>query len=372
MRKIKLADSARRSSTRRATGRKSMCVTATTSGERFGLWGTPMVQRPGRNAPCPCGSGRKYKRCHLSDLHDPLLGVRPHVVEKFTAGAKVGSRAVFSREVLAPSLRQGIARLEAMGIRVPPGSRIPRYLELTEDLPDLSKPDPRLTERAIAFTEGLSLAMVFNGLPRLRDTPRLRETLQKIVSGEFAATGDDSARATQLELWFASMCAAAGMDAELRDPPDVVFTMDGDMYSAAAKRPQSLRKMSDQLKKGVDQINASACPGLLVIDLTRAWGFNTEALRVRHHSEAKALMDSKARKLVEMRLPERFLIPRDPERQVLGIVCVIHALLLDESVPGYLAGCWIRLEPLRHDDRDLHPVLHRLLAAPINPSDHLS
>ncbi|MFQ5600072.1 MAG: SEC-C metal-binding domain-containing protein [Candidatus Krumholzibacteriia bacterium] len=22
-----------------------------------------MDKRPGRNAPCPCGSGRKYKRC---------------------------------------------------------------------------------------------------------------------------------------------------------------------------------------------------------------------------------------------------------------------------------------------------------------------
>ena len=22
-------------------------------------------RRTGRNAPCPCGSGRKYKRCHL-------------------------------------------------------------------------------------------------------------------------------------------------------------------------------------------------------------------------------------------------------------------------------------------------------------------
>jgi len=24
-----------------------------------------VAQEPGRNARCPCGSGRKYKRCHL-------------------------------------------------------------------------------------------------------------------------------------------------------------------------------------------------------------------------------------------------------------------------------------------------------------------
>jgi hypothetical protein len=26
---------------------------------------TPSTGRPGRNDPCPCGSGKKYKRCHL-------------------------------------------------------------------------------------------------------------------------------------------------------------------------------------------------------------------------------------------------------------------------------------------------------------------
>lgn len=33
---------------------------------------------PGRNAPCPCGSGKKYKRCHLEKL---TAGVRAKVVE---------------------------------------------------------------------------------------------------------------------------------------------------------------------------------------------------------------------------------------------------------------------------------------------------
>lgn len=33
---------------------------------------------PGRNAPCPCGSGKKYKHCHLEKL---TAGVRAKVVE---------------------------------------------------------------------------------------------------------------------------------------------------------------------------------------------------------------------------------------------------------------------------------------------------
>ncbi len=29
---------------------------------------SPTFPRVGRNDPCPCGSGRKYKRCHGKDL----------------------------------------------------------------------------------------------------------------------------------------------------------------------------------------------------------------------------------------------------------------------------------------------------------------
>jgi len=33
---------------------------------------------PGRNKPCPCGSGKKYKYCHLEKL---TAGVRAKIVE---------------------------------------------------------------------------------------------------------------------------------------------------------------------------------------------------------------------------------------------------------------------------------------------------
>ncbi len=25
-----------------------------------------LLEKPGRNDPCPCGSGKKYKKCHLN------------------------------------------------------------------------------------------------------------------------------------------------------------------------------------------------------------------------------------------------------------------------------------------------------------------
>ena len=35
-------------------------------------------KEPGRNAPCPCGSGKKYKHCHLEKVN---AGVRAKVTE---------------------------------------------------------------------------------------------------------------------------------------------------------------------------------------------------------------------------------------------------------------------------------------------------
>ena len=35
-------------------------------------------REPGRNEPCPCGSGKKFKHCHLEQL---TAGVRAKVVE---------------------------------------------------------------------------------------------------------------------------------------------------------------------------------------------------------------------------------------------------------------------------------------------------
>jgi len=34
------------------------------AGGRYGLLGEAPVPKVGRNEPCPCGSGKKYKNCH--------------------------------------------------------------------------------------------------------------------------------------------------------------------------------------------------------------------------------------------------------------------------------------------------------------------
>jgi len=40
-----------------------------------------MIKKIGRNEPCPCGSGKKYKKCCLGTRKDPLLKVQKHMVK---------------------------------------------------------------------------------------------------------------------------------------------------------------------------------------------------------------------------------------------------------------------------------------------------
>ena len=35
------------------------------------------MAKPGRNDPCPCGSGKKYKQCHLGLANDPARAAAP-------------------------------------------------------------------------------------------------------------------------------------------------------------------------------------------------------------------------------------------------------------------------------------------------------
>jgi SEC-C motif len=41
------------------------------------------MPKPGRNDPCPCGSGKKFKLCHGSVAGVRLTQVDPHVADLF-------------------------------------------------------------------------------------------------------------------------------------------------------------------------------------------------------------------------------------------------------------------------------------------------
>ena len=37
-----------------------------------------MIDKPGRNDPCPCGSGRKYKQCCLAKADASMVDKKDH------------------------------------------------------------------------------------------------------------------------------------------------------------------------------------------------------------------------------------------------------------------------------------------------------
>jgi hypothetical protein len=92
-----------------------------------------MSTKVGRNDPCPCGSGKKYKRCHL-----PLDNQRKHLVEEAAQGPEHSPQAFPSEPT--------IASLRGLVEKVPQAKRakykdllaqtleVAEYMELQEEI----------------------------------------------------------------------------------------------------------------------------------------------------------------------------------------------------------------------------------------------
>jgi hypothetical protein len=52
--------------------------------------------KPGRNDPCPCGSGKKYKKCHLA-LHEEWAGESAHSFERHLMASEIKKNLAFNR-----------------------------------------------------------------------------------------------------------------------------------------------------------------------------------------------------------------------------------------------------------------------------------
>ena len=97
----------------------------------------------GRNAPCPCGSGRKYKKCCLEkDLAErrtlPSRAANGPEWEKVeNPEAQEFTDLAESHEVQANAYADEIDRKEAPVMERAPQPELPRYSKPREDLPDL-------------------------------------------------------------------------------------------------------------------------------------------------------------------------------------------------------------------------------------------
>lgn len=76
----------------------------------------------GRNDPCPCGSGKKYKQCHMKeDLEGKAAKYTPSGKRKFTAKVlKVGgeSLSVFGRAATAPQAQPEADKMEKLKFKM--------------------------------------------------------------------------------------------------------------------------------------------------------------------------------------------------------------------------------------------------------------
>jgi len=97
----------------------------------------------GRNAPCPCGSGKKYKKCCLEkDLAErraatPGPETGPEWEEVENPDVREFSNVTESAEVRTGAYFDEIDRKEATVMERPSQADLPRYPKPREDLPDL-------------------------------------------------------------------------------------------------------------------------------------------------------------------------------------------------------------------------------------------
>ena len=81
-----------------------------------------MVEKAGRNDPCPCGSGKKYKNCHmLLEKEATSAKYTPSGKRKFKAkviSSSEKSLSIFGRSATAPQPPTSSATLEKLKFRM--------------------------------------------------------------------------------------------------------------------------------------------------------------------------------------------------------------------------------------------------------------
>lgn len=74
-----------------------------------------MTEKAGRNDPCPCGSGKKYKQCCMKNEKTKSASYTPQGVRKFTAKVLSGGGAVKPESQQAPqSQNQAAANYQSL------------------------------------------------------------------------------------------------------------------------------------------------------------------------------------------------------------------------------------------------------------------
>jgi hypothetical protein len=152
--------------------------------------------RAGRNDPCPCGSGRKYKRCHLADdkrresitneMGNAVMGDLPTirmavatkkpgfvdeviaVADKLNVGFREEIAEGLEGQEAAASLERYLERVEAAMAEIAAKHSRGYWMHLTRRLPP--KPWGSATDRTVRlYRRVLTLAVIKHGEPAVRN-----------------------------------------------------------------------------------------------------------------------------------------------------------------------------------------------------------
>lgn len=97
-------------------------------------------------------------------------------------------------------------------------------------------------------------------------------------------------RDAQFELYLAAICRNAGLLPVQHAEPDVSRVANNIVFSIAAKRIKSAKRVKDHVEKAADQIEKSKNPGVIALELSVAWNRKNLPIVSRLQSQSHVLI----------------------------------------------------------------------------------
>lgn len=171
-------------------------------------------------------------------------------------------------------LNELITILENYGLSIKAGSRLFRYRRILDALKKERIDDlPKNFTLKHFHQISIEIHQLYTGIIELKESPSFLEWSKKLtflISGTELPEIDTnySARNYQFELYVAGLLKKSGIE-PVCEEPDIQIKNDDLAFGVAVKRPNSFKKLDENLRKARNQIVETDIPGLIIIDVTR-------------------------------------------------------------------------------------------------------
>jgi len=246
--------------------------------------------------------------------------------------------------------RIGLAKLAA--------SRIRTYRRIYTEFRDAAKAGRRLTQSEAEEIFGTLVEV--HQLQRIVAAATASERaavwvdhLRKLISGPptLRPSGRHSASWDyQFEAFMAAVAVLSGYSVQFNEPDVVVDGPDG-RFGIAAKRPRSMAKFGSRLSEGAHQVNQTALPGVIALDLSFAL-YPGQCINADSVEAAVAFLTAAAKRTLDQNIVRVKSIFERPG--ILGILVQIHLpilILTGERVPPLITCIRWTVAPSARDER---------------------